>query len=289
MRLESIPLPEGTGFVRFSFPRIDGESARAGNPADARAAPAGEPSAFLSLRSEGDMRHGRTEARARFFSSLGLDHDRVLGIDLGHTRRVRWESSAGPLFFGPLPIGATDDPHHGLRHDGIIINGESGWDAPVAASVTVADCMPIWLLDRASSSFGVLHSGWRGTGILATAVEALSSMGGSPETIAVILGPAIGACCYAVDEERACGFKAEFGEESVLTRGGRNYLDLRKANIGLARKLGIGALLSVESCTACDTRLGSFRREGGDAFTRMVALCSHPSLSGIDAAGSSQG
>ena len=104
-------------------------------------------------------------------------------------------------------------------------------------------------------------------------MEALSEEFGSPpEALSVILGPSIGVCCYAVPPERAEAFAREFGSEAVREEGGRTMLDLRAANIALARRLGIGALLSVESCTSCDPRLGSYRREGPEAFTRMAAL-----------------
>ena len=123
-------------------------------------------------------------------------------------------------------------------------------------------------------AFGVLHSGWRGTGILAAAVEGLAARFGSqPSAMAAVLGPAIGACCYTVPEERARSFAAEFGEDSAAREGSVWRIDLRAANISLARRLGLGSLLSIDACTCCDHRLGSYRREGPAAFTRMVAAC----------------
>jgi len=134
--------------------------------------------------------------------------------------------------------------------------------------------MPIWVLDGDCGAFGVLHSGWKGTGILAEAVGVLGETFGSrPSAMSVILGPAIGRCCYDVDEGRAAAFAAEFGASCAERRGATWRLDLRSANLELASTLGIGSLLSIEACTGCDERLGSFRREGPVAFTRMVAAC----------------
>jgi hypothetical protein len=94
--------------------------------------------------------------------------------------------------------------------------------------------------------------------------------------ILAILGPSIGSCCYRVDEGRAAAFAAEFGESSVVKRespGNRQVLlDLRKANLGIAREIGLGAVLDIDVCTACSANLGSFRRQGSDAYTRMLAL-----------------
>ena len=300
-RAERLSAPSA---YRFSFPEPPGEEApgpRAGQasraasgPAAAAGSPDGRgpraaaggsdrrgpataangldgrgPAAYLSLRSEGDMRYvrgGTNPNRERFFAGLGLDPASVLGLELSHSRGVAFplegavRAEAEPFAAGPGQC------------DGILLR-----DPAYAASVTVADCMPIWLHDRASGAFGVLHSGWKGTGILERALAALRERYGSgPASVSVILGPAIGSCCYAVPEERALGFAREFGAEAAPFTEGRWRLDLRAANIALARRLGVGALLSVEACTSCEESLGSFRRQGPEAFTRMAALAAYP-------------
>ena len=262
------PLPDASSFLRLSFLPTDGNDDVASS-----AAPQGKPgvrplpAACLSLASWGDMRYLEgvdNPRRSAFFSHLGLLPADVLGTELCHTRRVLLEGRSGMELAGPDPAEAAAQ----ASHDGILLR-----DAAKAACITVADCMPIWLLDRHSGSFGVLHSGWKGTGILAVAVRSLAlAYGSPPEAISVILGPAIGACCYTVPPERAGAYAGEFGPEAVREEEGRTMLDLRAANLGLARRLGIGALLSVEACTSCDPRLGSFRREGAEAFTRMAAV-----------------
>ena len=141
--------------------------------------------------------------------------------------------------------------------------------------------MPIWLFDAKRRAFGLLHSGWKGTGILEAGVLRMGAeFGCPPADISVILGPSIGSCCYAVPEERASGFSAEFGAKA--TRRARSpdgkifhYLDLRAANLMLAEKLGIGRLMDVRLCTSCSPFLGSYRRQGAAGFTRMLALCGY--------------
>jgi len=268
----------GTGrslpsFLRLSFLPVDGDAGGRSDgtsvPVDRAArVPAGpSPEACLSLAAWGDMRYLEgvdNPCRSAFFSYLGLDPAALRGTELYHTRRILLEGRNGMELAGPDPAEAGP----AASHDGILLR-----DPAKAACITVADCMPIWLLDRHSGSFGVLHSGWKGTGILAVAVRSLAEEFGSrPESISVILGPAIGACCYAVPTGRAEAFAREFGPEAVREEGGRIRLDLRAANLALALRLGLGALLSVEACTSCDPRLGSFRREGPEAFTRMAAV-----------------
>lgn len=250
------------GFRRYSFPAASG------------AAPRRAPEAILSERSAGDMAYRRGQpnaARDRFFGAIGAPPGAVLAVELKHTRSVI-------LYDGsrPFPELAEEAAARGGA-DGIIsARGD------VAVSVTVADCMPIFLYDRGSGAFGVLHSGWKGTGILRVALDLMTSrLGTRPADLSVILGPAIGACCYTVDEARARAFAAEFGDRAVSMQakeqgGAHRYaLDLAEANRMLAAQLGIGALRDETDCTFCSPELGSFRREGAAAFTRMVAVCGY--------------
>lgn len=213
--------------------------------------------------------------RACFLDGLGLGGVEVLGVELAHSRRVLLRDEGGWRIYGESGLEAEGGPGEAAPasgYDGLLVRGPG-----LAASVTVADCMPIYLLDLSSGAFGVLHSGWKGTGILATAVAALAAEYGSPPAaLSAILGPAIGPCCYAVPEERALGFAREFGPEAALFREGRHYLDLGAANRSLAARLGLGALLVAGTCTSCDAELGSCRREGSASFTRMMALAAPP-------------
>ncbi|HSV56792.1 MAG TPA: polyphenol oxidase family protein [Magnetospirillaceae bacterium] len=214
------------------------------------------PWAILSLRSGGSMRyiHGEPNpVRERFFRNCGIDPGRVLAVELVHSREVLY------------PQGAEDT--RGMRADGIIV-GPGPW----VPTVTVADCMPIWIRHERSGAYGVLHSGWQGTGILKAAVMGLAArFKADPREIDAVLGPAIGPCCYCVPEERARAFRSEFGGRAALLQGGAWRLDLAAANLGIARRLGLRSLMRLSGCTCCDADLGSFRREGPEGFTRMVA------------------
>jgi len=230
------------------------------------------PRAVLSTLAAGSMKFSHSEnnpSRASFFSQMGLDKARVLSLELKHTRRVI------PVFSREEAGSLGDIAGRAGGADGILC--ADSFYVPV---LTVADCMPIWLFDAGCNVFGLLHSGWKGTGILAEAVRLLQkNFGSNPAAISAILGPSIGSCCYAVPEERAVRFGKEFGEKAVIVHdeGGERkfHLDLRMANLSLAERLGIGRLLNVDLCTACSDGLGSYRRQGPQAFTRMAALCGY--------------
>ncbi len=147
-------------------------------------------------------------------------------------------------------------------------------DRDLSLAVTVADCMPIFLFDRATGAFGLLHSGWKGTGVAAIALELMRRHWGiEAADLDVVLGPCIGACCYRVDETRARAYAAEWGGAAVRTGPeAAYYLDLRAANIALLQERGVARITVVSDCTVCNERLGSFRREGAERFTRMLAV-----------------
>jgi YfiH family protein len=140
-------------------------------------------------------------------------------------------------------------------------------------SVTVADCLPVFLADRRTGAFGIVHSGWRGTGIVREALALMTTWFGSqPAEVAAVIGPGIGACCYTVPEERAVRFAAEYGSDTIQ-RGedGTLRLDLRAANIHLLDGAGVQEIGVVTDCTSCSKKLGSFRRQGPAEYTLMLA------------------
>lgn len=228
----------------------------------------GAPRALLSLRTLGSMRFlhdSLNPVREEFFRGHGIEPGRVLAVELVHSRTVLFP--AGP------------EELRGVRADGLIV--EPG---PWVPTVTVADCMPIWIRHERSGAYGILHSGWQGTGILEDAVRGLHErFGALPSEIDVALGPAIGPCCYRVPEERAEFFRSRFGPEAARFEDGSWRLDLGAANLGIADRLGLRSVTRILGCTSCDGDLGSFRREGPADFTRMVAaaVCGLP---GRDAA-----
>ena len=215
----------------------------------------------ISSHYAGDMKYEATNPNRRaLFAELGLNPGSVFGVWQIHSRSV-------------LVVDRDNPPLE--KADGLVTR-----DRGVILSVTVADCLPVFLYDTKTGAFGLVHSGWKGTGI---ALDAISVMGENWGTkagdVAAVLGPCIGACCYKVDVERAAVFEKEFGaesvrkscQESVLNSAKEFYLDLKAANIKLLSNAGVRNISVCTDCTFTDERLGSFRRQG-EQYTRMVAL-----------------
>lgn len=136
--------------------------------------------------------------------------------------------------------------------------------------VTVADCMPVFVYDTKSSAFGVLHSGWKGTGISQVCIEHLmEKYGSSPSDICVVIGPHIEKCCYNIQKERADYFSENFTPDCVQKIGDNEYsLSLTKANLAVLERCAIpeNNILVVDECTCChkengNFKYGSFRRQ----------------------------
>jgi len=214
-------------------------------------------SCYVSSRYAGDMKFDEAnQNRKALFAGLGLKSGSVFGVWQIHSRSV-------------LVVDRDNPPRE--KADGLVTR-----DCDVTLSVTVADCLPVFLYDTKTGAFGLVHSGWKGTGIALDAINLMkANWGTKADDVAAVLGPCIGVCCYNVDAERAAIFKNEFGAESVLCSGresgGDYFLDLKAANIRLLSEAGVRNIAVCTDCTFTDERLGSFRRQGAD-YTRMAAL-----------------
>jgi YfiH family protein len=211
--------------------------------------------AGISLRAAGDLRQG-SAGRAAFFRALGLPLELVYSCRQVHSRRV-----LALRFEDPEAIAER-------QADGLACAR-----ADCLLSVTVADCLPIFIYDRRGGAFALVHSGWQGTGIVMEGVRVLGEeFGADPGSLAAVMGPGIGPCCYAVDTGRAELFRRQFGGRTVREASdGRLFLDLRAANAALLEADGVGEVHAAAECTACTGELFSFRRDG-PGFGRMAAF-----------------
>lgn len=143
-----------------------------------------------------------------------------------------------------------------------------------------ADCVPLYFYDPVRRVVGLAHAGWRGTvqEIARLTVEAMRQHFGSrPSELVAAIGPAIGACCYEVDE--AVISKVEPLLQELRTDGatlaedilvpseqGRARINLKEINRQIMIKAGIlpTSIELSQMCTGCRTDLFfSHRMEQG--------------------------
>ncbi|MBP5520130.1 MAG: polyphenol oxidase family protein [Treponema sp.] len=235
------------------------------------------PVCGLTLKAAGSMRfrwNEKNERRDLVLNPLGT----IVPLQLDHTHIVYNVKEAGDT--------------KGKIGDGIITKNEL-----LVPSVTVADCMPVYLYDSETGVFGIVHSGWKGTGIAVDAIKlAQKEYGARAENFLVILGPHIRECCYIVSQERADYFSKNFTPECIKplesgvevswnTGSGALYrLSLEKANLAALKKAGVPDenIWIHPACTCCTQKdntfiYGSNRRETTvagqpDKFTVQAAF-----------------
>jgi purine-nucleoside/S-methyl-5'-thioadenosine phosphorylase / adenosine deaminase len=149
-------------------------------------------------------------------------------------------------------------------------DGDGLWtDEPgVPLLVLGADCLPIVLtrLNGDTPALAVLHAGR--VGLLEGIIEAGAAALG--DSVAAVVGPAIGACCYEVGEDVAGPYRARFGPE--VLRDGR--LDLRTAAEKVLREAGVARIDHVSECTACEEEhFFSHRRDGPKTGRQGLLAC----------------
>ena len=139
-------------------------------------------------------------------------------------------------------------------------------------TVTVADCIPVYLAAPALGAIALLHAGWRGTAgrILERGLAVLLSRGGSPADVVMHCGIGICGDCYEVGPEVL---------EGVGLRGdGRGpwTVDLRERLAYQASTLGIRDTTTSSWCTAHHRPLFFSHRASRGADGRMVAYLGIP-------------
>jgi len=210
------------------------------------------PFASLNLSAAGGDRPGNVlRNRARVAERLGVELHRLVFMRQVHGTRVCRVREGGKRRERVVPAA-----------DGLFTTRPG----LVLAALT-ADCVPLALGFPQPRGVAMLHAGWRGTlhDIAGETLRRLRALGVRPEEVRAVMGPAIGPCCYRVDEGRARLFVEKYGRESgVVEEEGGFRLDLLKANrLNLVRAgLREENIYRVGGCTCCDEDYFSFRRDG---------------------------
>jgi len=152
-----------------------------------------------------------------------------------HMRQVH--GAAVATVDAATPIGAE------LRDVDVVVTRLA--DRPLV--VLAADCIP--LLAAGRSAIGAAHAGWRGlrADVPGALVGALRSLGERPEDLRVVLGPAIGPCCYEVGPEVVSAVRQIDPDAVTTARAGSPSVDLRAA---ARTRLGALGVVDVVDATA---------------------------------------
>ncbi|WP_043963609.1 peptidoglycan editing factor PgeF [Anoxybacillus thermarum] len=150
----------------------------------------------------------------------------------------------------------------------------------IMLALCFADCVPLYFFAPNKKRIGVAHAGWKGTvhNIAGEMVKRWNEEGIDARDIHVVIGPAIGRCCYVVDD-RVIEFvqKALVNSPQSLyneTSKGQYALDLKEMNKQLLQQAGVpsGHIAVSSYCTSCEQSLFFSHRRDGGKTGRMMAL-----------------
>lgn len=169
---------------------------------------------------------------------------------------------------------------HGVRvaeADDLAVIAEA--DASVArrpgtvCAITVADCLPVLLCDRAGNCVAAAHAGWRGlaAGVIEATVEAMRV---PPSDLLAFIGPGIGPDAFEVGDDVRDAFLAHDAAAASAFRPQRSEKWLADL-FALARQrlaaCGVRQVYGGTLCTVSDpARCYSYRRD--KVTGRMAAL-----------------
>ena len=203
---------------------------------------------------------------------LGLFGDTPVGTTMARWRALMAETGFTAAVHSRQVHGNLVQLHHDSP-DGLLVT--EGFDGHATAmpgillAVSVADCVPVFLLDPEARAVALLHAGWRGVAadVLEAGLAALAELAGTrPENVWLHAGPAICERCYEVGPEvhEALGL--------ARPRTG-STIDLRGALARRARQSGIATERVTISahCTKCGPGR-FFSHRGGERGRQMAVL-----------------
>jgi YfiH family protein len=202
------------------------------------------------------------------WSPSAVKPNRQGGERQGRVNRGLETSHPGPSQEGPS-LKEGPPPQEGRMILGPDADGHLTSSPGVLLAVTVADCVPVFLVDPTARVVGVLHAGWRGTvvGVLDRGIEMLNAeFGSQPGDLHVHLGPAICGECYEVGPEVHTAM-------GLPDPGDARPIDIRSHLAAAAVGVGIEESRLTQSawCTLCgDSPFFSHRR--GDAARQVGFL-----------------
>jgi len=154
------------------------------------------------------------ENRKKFLKKLGIKEKTTIIADLVHPVKSLQSKFNRVKIVSSQDMGKTIE-----KTDGLIT-----MDKSLFLTITVADCLPIFIYEPEKEIIGLVHAGWRNLAknILREAIEKIKT-----NNLLVGIGPGIGQCHFEVKQDVIAKFKP-YLKNTLLERNGKSFLDLKK-------------------------------------------------------------
>ncbi len=214
--------------------------------------------------------HVVSRHREALLKALGLEGSALHTVSQVHGNRVCVVDSA-----------ALQNGLAGVEADALVTTQPNA-----ALGILAADCLPIVLYALHTPLVALVHAGRMGTSHLVTraAIGVIKQQFGvHPTQLHALLGPAIGACCYDLDDRAVRPFQKRFPDWPRFIKPSERHRDtarpwtmsLTAANEGQLLAAGVppAHIETVSPCTQCHHQhFYSHRAEGSKAGRGMAVI-----------------
>lgn len=145
-----------------------------------------------------------------------------------------------------------------------------------------ADCVPLYFYSPKNKLIGLAHAGWRGTvGKIGPKMikQWCEKENADVKDIKTAIGPAIGECCYEVDEKVISEVRSALNkneEPAVFTKNdnGKYQLNLQSLNEILFLQAGVlpENITISHNCTSCENTVFFSHRKDNGKTGRMMSF-----------------
>ncbi len=195
----------------------------------------------------GDRKECVSANKNLLVKTFGLDPSRLILLDQMQQDQILLLKE--PVITLPFP----------LEYDALVTNSPN-----IFLAILTADCLPVFVVDQKKKVIAAIHAGRNGTALHITA-KVLKKMKEefdcSSGDLLIALGPAIGICCYQIDES---AFRPEWKPFSTSRERGKWMVDLARINIAQMKREGVEEeqISWINLCTRCSSDLFfSYRKE----------------------------
>ncbi len=151
----------------------------------------------------------------------------------------------------------------------------------IGLGILTADCLPVIFYDPVNHVVAIAHAGWKSlvAGIIPNVIETMQKeFNTKPINLNTFFGACAKVCCYQVQKDFIHNLdNSTFSDQVIFNKDNKIFFDIPRFATLQLTELGIPSKnikKNYKSCTVCDTRFHSHRRNGKEAGRQatIVAL-----------------